>query len=402
MIGGRSGPITRSNSQSEEFRKHSKEDVGDISEHETPAGPLDDVNESSPLTSRTDSVSAQDPLYALLARLTDAVSSRPNTSRNFKFDAPESFNGTERYKLRPFLNQLEAIFIAQHDYFDSDRAKITYAGTCLSGVAHSWYIARASPTHSIYDPDFLRSWLTFVNLLQYQFGDRDETGTAEQRLAKLRMNANHQCSIYVTKFQEIADALEWPDEPLMLYFKRGLPDRILDVLATRESRPMSLASLQNAALDIDNRYWEIQQFKQSRNISNSDNSNSRNWRISNNSTRNSTRYSDHNISNSNNSRNKSWNNSRNNYRNTQTRNSSLNNISRPSHLTSDFKLKDSERTRRINLGLCLFCGKSGHLLQNCEERKTREASRNNVATRATSLANSQLRSSPSGKEEASN
>lgn len=331
---------------------------------------LDPADESSVRGVTPTLTESQDPLYALLARLTDHVasSSGGSSSRNIRIDPPAPFSGTDRTRLRSFLNKLESIFIAQPETFRDDHVKITYAGTCLSDIAHGWYIARASPDHPSYDPQFTSSWSLFVSQLRYKFGSRNEKGDAELRLRNLGMESHHQCSIYLTKFEDISDILQWPDEPLMSAFKRGLPDRILDVLANRERKPSTLAELQDAALDIDIGYWEIQEFKKSR------------TRSSNTSTRSQSVAS--------------------NTGNQQTSPSSTSTTRPPlsAHLTSDNKLTSEERTRRMRAGLCLFCGQSGHLLQNCEERKQREASRKSAQSRAMTAEEAQVSLPPNHSE----
>lgn len=340
-----SGPVLRSRAHS---RRHSDENSVSSRNANLPTSVPTDTREDTP----------QDPLYALLAQLTDRVSQpRSSSARNVRVEPPSPFSGTDRTRLRSFINKLESIFLAQPESFPTDKDKITYTGTCLADTAHSWYTARAIPGHHLYDSEFTSSWPIFVNDLRTQFGSRDEEDLAATRLRNIRMESHHQCAVYITRFEEINDILQWPDRPLMDAFRRGLPDRILDVLANRERKPDTLKRLQDAALDIDVRYWENQEFKRVRNPGKSDSANSNRSPVN---TRTPAANESH-----------------------PATNQSPSNSSRPAHLTASNQLTSEERTRRMRAGLCLFCGKSGHLLQNCEERKQREASRISAQSRAT-------------------
>ena len=167
--------------------------------------------------------------------------------------APEKFDGTNPSKLRAFLAQVRLVFLNHPRRFSTDRAKVRYAGSYLSGVAQDWFEPFTGDDGATED-QALDSWTLFTERLEKTFGDSNAVATAEFRLSTLRMSENEQVSEYITRFRTYSTDLAWDDSPLKFAFRRGLADRILDELA-RGDPPTTLSDLIETSLRIDNRHW---------------------------------------------------------------------------------------------------------------------------------------------------
>ncbi|MBW0474983.1 hypothetical protein O181_014698 [Austropuccinia psidii MF-1] len=127
----------------------------------------------------------------LMGNLTQAVAPR-DTSRASPFKtpsmkAPDSFDGTKAYKLRGFIQYFQLIFHNDPENFFSDRKKVLYSTSFLTGRAGKWiepYLSNISNE----DPSYL---LNNCQLLETQlftlFGDPNEIRKAEKELENLRM-----------------------------------------------------------------------------------------------------------------------------------------------------------------------------------------------------------------------
>lgn len=69
------------------------------------------------------------------------------------------------------------------------------------------------------------------------------------------MRENQSIAEYITKFRTEAARLKWDDAALRYQFRSGLAGRILDELARMNQQPATLSDMMEAALLIDNRYW---------------------------------------------------------------------------------------------------------------------------------------------------
>jgi len=177
--------------------------------------------------------------------------------------APDKFDGSNRSKLRPFLNQLAIVFQNHEKRFNTDKAKVLYAGSYLSGTAADWFEPILDDTR----PDYhllSTNWQLFKERLQSTFGDANAEATAEHELNNVKMNDKDEVSTYITNFRTYASRVKWDEQSLMYHFKIGLPERILDDLKLVRPKPNTLAELQELTLDLDNAHWEAEREKKLR------------------------------------------------------------------------------------------------------------------------------------------
>ena len=212
------------------------------------------------------------------------------------------------------------------------------------------------------------------------FGEPDEVASAERDLFDLKMKENQHVSIYITKFRSLSTRLDWNDAALAAQFRKGLPDRLLDLLAAREVKPITLTEIMDVSLALDLRYHERQHEKKKSTPLNSNTPNP------NPKGKDSSKSPD-----------------RQNSSGTSSNQSNKSNPSKPNPpkpntpnnkpmlpLGEDGHLKSNEKERRQRLGLCLYCGDK-HSLEECPKRKA-------AALRATTTSTTPASTSDSGKE----
>ncbi|MBW0483310.1 hypothetical protein O181_023025 [Austropuccinia psidii MF-1] len=93
-----------------------------------------------------------------MGKLTQAVAPRDNSKapafKTPSMKAPESFDGTQAHKLRGFIQSRQLIFHNDPEIFSSDRGKVLYLTSFLTGRAGKWiepYLSNVSNE----DPSYL-------------------------------------------------------------------------------------------------------------------------------------------------------------------------------------------------------------------------------------------------------
>ncbi|MBW0571254.1 hypothetical protein O181_110969 [Austropuccinia psidii MF-1] len=119
----------------------------------------------------------------------------------------------------------------------------------------------AFKTPSMKAPECFDGTQPFKKLLESQlfalFGDQNEVRKAEAELDYLRMNEGGHVSLYIADFRSLVSRVgNWGERALIHHFRKGLPSRILDQLASHPSRTDSLQDLMDITLDLDTRYHE--------------------------------------------------------------------------------------------------------------------------------------------------
>jgi len=89
------------------------------------------------------------------------------------------------------------------------------------------------------------------------FGIPDVVAEAAHSLDHLRMNPDDRIATYNVAFLWYSAQLQWTESALCHRYYSGLPDRIQDIISTREgSKPSTFQTLYSTAVSIDNHYWE--------------------------------------------------------------------------------------------------------------------------------------------------
>jgi hypothetical protein len=307
----------------------------------------------------------QDLLGSVLLQLMDRLERQPTPQESSSLGSEpkdshpiESFSGRKRFKYRDFMLQCEAAFIERPRYFEKDSNRVVFVGRNLTDLALSWYITTISNADT---RDLMYDWEHFKLEFHKSFGDPDEIASANRRLQKIHMGPNEDCISYITRFREIHSILNWDDEPMMFAFRQGLTNKIRDDLAYNRSKPESLEELMTLAQDADSRHRENQaDFRNNESSSSGSSFNRRNKPKGKGFSRPSVSASP------------------------SPRFSSLqrDDKSSLSFLTKDNKINQSERDRRIKNGLCMYCGKGKHHINDCRLRQEKQQGNQSLSARS--------------------
>ncbi|MBW0499160.1 hypothetical protein O181_038875 [Austropuccinia psidii MF-1] len=242
--------------------------------------------------------------------------------------APECIYGTQPFKVRSFIKSCQLIFNNDPANFSQERKKVLYATSFLIGRATKWiepYLSNLTNQEPNY---LLNSWSLFESQLFTLFGDPNEVRKAEEKLDSLRMKEGDHVSLYIAYFRSLVSRIgDCGERALIHHFRKGLPSRILDQLASHPSRIYSLYELMDVTLELDTRYHERQKEK-SHHQEKKPKASKSNSSHPQNSSRSSQRKK--------------------NFQKRDKPHSSL--------LNKDFRLMNSRKERRIKEGLCTYCG----------------------------------------------
>ncbi|MBW0575294.1 hypothetical protein O181_115009 [Austropuccinia psidii MF-1] len=132
---------------------------------------------NQPLVSQTEPslLKMMEQMTQFMGQLTQAVTPRDNSKapalKTPSMKAPNSFDGTQAHKLRGFIQSCQLIFHNDPENFFSDRNKVLYSTSFLTGRAGKWiepYLSNISNE----DPSYLlNNWQLFENQLSNMFGD---------------------------------------------------------------------------------------------------------------------------------------------------------------------------------------------------------------------------------------
>lgn len=184
---------------------------------------------------------------------TAAVSNSPSTSaaplssppgREAFVPPPEQYSG-DLGLCGSFLLQCSHVFDLQPASYASDKAKIAYTMNLLRGRAAQWGTALWEA-----GSDALESHDTFVTEMRRVFDHPVQGSEAATRLFSLRQGSQSAAN-YSIDFRILAAETGWNEPVLVSFFKRGLSDRLVDELASRDE-PDSLEELISLVIRLDN------------------------------------------------------------------------------------------------------------------------------------------------------
>ncbi|MBW0460520.1 hypothetical protein O181_000235 [Austropuccinia psidii MF-1] len=196
-------------------------------------------------------------IMANLQEASSYESSRPPAFSNPSMKAPECFDGTQPFKVRSFIQYCQLIFHNDLENFSQDRKKVLDSTSFLIGRAAKCiepYLSNLMIQDSNY---LLNSWSLFESQLFTLFGNPNEVRKAEAELDSLRMKEGGHVSLYIANFRSLVSIIgDWSERALIHHFRKGLPSRILDQLASHPSRVDSLQDLMDVTLELYTKYHE--------------------------------------------------------------------------------------------------------------------------------------------------
>ncbi|MBW0462941.1 hypothetical protein O181_002656 [Austropuccinia psidii MF-1] len=136
--------------------------------------------------------------------------------------APNSFDGTKAHKLGGFIQYCQLIFYNDPADFFSDRKKVLYSTSFLTGRAGKWIVPYLSNI-SNEDPSYLlNNWKLFETQLFTLFCDPNEVKKSEQQLETLWMKKSGHVSLYISDFRSLISRIgDWGEREYIRLYRGG-------------------------------------------------------------------------------------------------------------------------------------------------------------------------------------
>src|SRR5271154_158113 len=274
-----------------------------------------------------------------------------------KAKEPDTFDGSDPRKLNNFILLCNLFFRNDPSYSD-DESKVTFALSYLRGTALDYFEPALMDSDDV--PEWLDDWSMFVRNLRTQFGPHDPTADGEDSIDNLKMRENQRILKYNVEFNRLAVQTGWNDSVLRHRYYSGLAERIKDVMG-QQGKPPTLTEMKTLAQAIDSRLWErLREKSRSDNKSQPKSDNKPSAKSDNKSA--SSDPKKNNNSNSSGNSNKQA---------AKPSTSTVNPIA--DKVGKDGKLNTTERQRRIDNNLCLYCGGTGHKADECKKTSSSAA-----------------------------
>jgi hypothetical protein len=304
---------------------------------------------------------AEPSLAEAITLMTQELRNREPKKPSIKAKEPDTFDGSDPKKLNNFI-LLCSLYFRSSSSYDEDEAKVTFALSFLRGTALEFFEPSLLSPDDV--PDWLEDWSVFVNTLRTNFGPLDPTADAEDSLDNLKMRENQRILKYNVDFTRLAIQTGWTDGVLRHRYYAGLAERIKDVMG-QQGKPATLAAMKVLAHSIDARYWERIREKSRTENKNTAKSDTKTPSKSDNKSDNKTDKSNNNNNNKNKSSGSS--NTNTNSKSAKPSTSATTSTSIADKLGTDGKLNSTERQRRFDNNLCLYCGGTGHKTADCKK-----------------------------------
>jgi hypothetical protein len=319
----------------------------------------------------------------LLAKMIGSISGSKRISA-IKPRVPDVFDGTNPSKLETFIFQCSMYMSTCSGDFPDSESQVTFALSYLKGNPLDWFQMELNDSVATGGdlplPPWFTSYSEFLSELKRLFGPQDPVTDAMTFLEMLQYKDSTKATRYTIDFNRYGRRTGWDEQALSRQYYRGLPDRLKDEIA-RIGKPTGLKPLQDLVATLDQRYWErkseIGRDKKFTPAYESISASSATKPPTSGAFRLTSRLSSASEKHSEDSAENSTENSENIPDSPRQAPSSgassgaFSGASAPGFvlitglLGPDGRLKPEERKRRMDNGLCLRCGKPGHMVNNC-------------------------------------
>lgn len=179
----------------------------------------------------------------------NSATSTSVTAQRKKICLPEKYDG-DRKTFRTFMSQIELLFRLHPSVYHNGLDKVGLVSSLLVGRAATW----CTPILESADSQLLDDYEAFKQRFSQAFDDPHRKATAFDEISKLRQ-ANRDLVAYTSEFQRLACELDWSEETLVQYYRRGLQDEIRKELIHFDT-PATLLDMISLATRMDSRLKE--------------------------------------------------------------------------------------------------------------------------------------------------
>jgi hypothetical protein len=170
--------------------------------------------------------------------------------KGFEPAKPEFYDGKSISKLRDFLTQVRLVFAVQPSKFSNDRDKVLYAASLLRGAAFTWI----QPYLDAHDPpDWMNDFARFATEITAAFGDPNYDRNNLFRLKRLRQTGS--VASYTAEFRRLTPRSTLSETALVQQYFEGLKEPLQDTL-TVANYPEELEPLIQMATRLDNLQYQ--------------------------------------------------------------------------------------------------------------------------------------------------
>uniref|UniRef100_A0A3P8TGN2 Retrotransposon gag domain-containing protein n=1 Tax=Amphiprion percula TaxID=161767 RepID=A0A3P8TGN2_AMPPE len=209
----------------------------------------------SSLTERVNQLAARPPASAPIANPVSPIT----PVKEPHVPVPERYSG-DFGSCQAFLTQVSLVFDLQPHSYPTDKARVAFLVSLLSGDARDWGTAVWRQQGPL-----CHSYAAFVDEMQRNFDHPVRGRDASTRLMNIQQGTRSVAE-YALEFRTLAAEASWNDEALWGSFYNGLNETLKDELAMREE-PSTLEQWISCAIKLDNRLRERRREKGVRSVS---------------------------------------------------------------------------------------------------------------------------------------
>ena len=176
--------------------------------------------------------------------------------RSAKILPPDAFDGSDRSIVHIFLHKCKLHFAGAPELFPTQASKTIFAAGYLTHGAYDWFMPKMDQwtLHPEQPPPEFVSWENFEQSFQNHFGDPNLVRTKERELKSLKQTTT--VSLYTAQLTRIMSYTGWNDAALKSAYYEGLKLSVKRGFRYEKVKPECLDDMIETALRIDNSIQE--------------------------------------------------------------------------------------------------------------------------------------------------
>ena len=159
---------------------------------------------------------------------------------------PEKYDGTRGMKAETFISQIGLYMLACPDRFPTDKSKVSFAISYLTGHASRW--AQPYLEELFGDGENIPTFAEFTASFKGMFFDPERKHRAELALRSLKQTSS--VSSYTQSFNQHAHDAGWEAKTLVSQYRHGLKEKVRLALVLARTDFATLEEVQTLALRI--------------------------------------------------------------------------------------------------------------------------------------------------------